>query len=71
VLLNLADPNGFVIRTNSAQGIEMRLPEDCFPAVAYYRNGRVASCALDAAFVVNELILVRTLAGVDVLPGFS
>lgn len=71
MLLNLADHCGFVIGTNGAQGIEMKFPEDGFPGVAYYRNGVILSCALDAAFVTNELIFMRTLTGVDVLPGFS
>lgn len=60
-----------MIQTNGAQGMEMRFPEDCFPAVAYYKNGIIMSCAMDAAFVIDELIFMRILAGVDALPGFS
>lgn len=71
MMLNLANHYGFVIWTNNVQGADLRFPEDCFPAVAYYRTGVILSCALNAAFVVDELVLMRTLTGVDVLPGFS
>lgn len=49
----------------------MKFPEDCFPAVAYYRNGVIVSCTLDAAFMISELLDLKSLTGVDVLPGFS
>lgn len=47
----------------------MRFPENRSPAVACYRNGVIVSCVPDAAFVIDELIFMRTLTGVDVLPG--
>lgn len=49
----------------------MRFPEDCFPIVACYRNGVIVSCTLDAFFMISELLHLKSLTGVDVLPGFS
>lgn len=59
MLPNLANLYSFVIWT----GIEMRFPKDCFPAVACYRNGVIVSCTLDAAFIISELLHLRSLIG--------
>lgn len=71
MLLTLANHGGLVIWTNTAQGIEMRFPEDCFPAVACCRNGVIVYGALRAFFMTNELMFMRTLAEVAVPSGFS
>lgn len=57
--------------TAFCHGQELRFPEDCFPAVAYYRNGVIVSCTLHAAFMISELLQLKSLTGVDVLSGFS